>query len=153
MSDITIDNLIFDRTNANLNNRYDDKGKYDYRDYNRVGSATATIALELRHKGYGNLPIYPKTNWVNTDIPRQSQMTTYKGNIQTIVDTLELENQLPTTNKNIATILGANQLEKALYDAYDILQKMMVWDDVDELYETWETLDNKHLKWGKYFLK
>lgn len=148
-----IDDLIFDRTNANLSGRYDAKGRYDYRDYNRVGEATYYVAFRLADKGYRDLPISPITNWTRADIPFQSQMTAYRNNVKTIVDALEMENELPTTNKNIATILGANQLEKALYDAYNILQKMMIWDDVDELNETWETLDNKQLKWKKYFLK
>lgn len=148
-----IDDLIFDRTNANLNSRYDDKGKYDYRDYNRVGTATSYVALELNNKGYTDVSVTVKTDWANTDIPFQSQMTTYRNNVKTIVDALEMENELPTTNKNIATILGANQLEKALYDAHNIIAKLMTWNDVDELRETWETLDSKQLKWGKYFLK
>lgn len=142
-----IDTLIFDRTNLNLV-AGDPKGKYDYVDYNRVGQATNYVANEI-----GGLSITAKTDWTNEDIPRASQMTKYRQDVKTIVDHLELSHQLPTNNKNILTLLGANQLEQALYDAHTIVQRIMRWDDVDDLYETWDELDAKELVWGPYFLK
>lgn len=142
-----IDDLIFDRTSLNL--VYGDpKGKYDYVDYNRVGQATNYVANEI-----GTLDITAKTDWENDDIPRASQMTKYRQDVKTIIDHLELSNQLPTNNKNIGTLMGANQIEQALYDAHTIIQKIMYWDDVDALYETWDELDSKELVWGPYFLK
>lgn len=146
-----IDELIFDRTSENLVVG-DPKGKYDYRDYNRVGQAVDYVGTELINGGY-DISISPKTNWANTDIPRQSQMTTYRNNVQTIVNALELSNSLPTTNKQIATILGANQLEKALYDAHDIFNRIITWDEVDQINEKWSELDAKNLKWGSYFVR
>lgn len=142
-----IDELIFDRTNDNLTEG-DPKGKYDYEDYNRVGQAVNYVAAEI-----GGTSIVGKTDWVNTSIPRSSDMNTYRGNVQTILDILELPNALPTTNDAILTILGANQIEKALYDAHNTVIRIMRWSDVDALNETWDELDAKELPWGPYFLK
>jgi len=142
-----IDELIFDRTNDNLVEG-DPKGKYDYEDYNRVGQAVNYVAAEI-----GGTSIVGKTDWVNTSIPRSSDMNTYRSNVQTILDILELPNPLPTTNDAILTILGANQIEKALYDAHNTVIRIMRWSDVDALNETWDELDAKELPWGPYFLK
>lgn len=141
-----IDELIFDRSSANLV-AGDPKGKYDFQDYNRVGEAINYVAEEM------GLSITAKTDWVNTDIPGSTAMDTYRANVKTIIDNLEMPNKLPTTNKNILTILGANQIEKALYDAYNIAVKVMRWNDVDALNETWSELDAKNISWGSYFLK
>ena len=142
-----IDELIFDRTNNNLVEG-DPKGKYDYVDYNRVGRAVNYVAAEI-----GGLSIVGKTDWTNTSIPRSSDMNTYRSNVQAILDILELPNQLPATNDAILTITGANQIEKALFDSHNIIQRIMTWNDVDNLNETWDELDAKHLPWGAYFLK
>lgn len=142
-----IDELIFDRTVDNLQPN-DPKGKYDYVDYNRVGQAVNYVANEI-----GGMSIVGKTDWTNTSIPRSNDMNTYRSNVQTIIDTLELPNQIPATNDAILTITGANQIEKALYDAHNIIQRIMTWNDVDALNETWDELDAKGLVWGPYFLK
>lgn len=142
-----IDELIFDRTNENLVEG-DPKGKYDFEDYNRVGQAVNYVASEI-----GGTSIVGKTDWTNLSIPRSSDMNTYRSNVQTILDILELPNALPTTNDAILTILGANQIEKALYDAHYTVIRIMRWTDVDSLNETWDELDAKQLPWGAYFLK
>lgn len=142
-----IDSLIFDRTVDNLAEG-DPKGKYDYVDYNRVGQAVNYVASEI-----GGTSIVGKTDWTNTSIPRSSDMNTYRSNVQAILDILELPNQLPSTNDSILTINGANQIEKALFDAHNLIQRIMTWNDVDNLNETWDELDAKHLAWGAYFLK
>lgn len=142
-----IDTLIFDRTSANLVVG-DPKGKYDYEDYNRVGEATNYVADEI-----GGLDITAKTDWTNEDIPRASDITTYRQDIKTIVDYLEMPNDLPTANNAVLNILGANQLEKALFDAHNIVITIMRWNDVDDLEETWADLDAKHISWGSYFIK
>lgn len=141
-----IDDLIFDRTSDNLK-KGDPKGKYDYIDFNRVNEVVNLVSSKI---GAG---INAKTDWTNTDIPRESDATEYRTNIQKIVDTLELNNKVPQTNNSILTILGANQIEKALYDAYNITEKIIVWDEVDALNETWEQLSNKNIQWKKYFLR
>ena len=64
-----------------------------------------------------------------------------------------MDNQIPTANNDVLTILGANQLEKAIYDTHNLVQRVMRWSDVDELNESWETLDAKNKKWNSYFVK
>ena len=142
-----IDDLITDRTDEDLVPG-NPKGKYDYRDYNRVGEATNYVATEI-----GGLNITAKTDWVRGDIPRDSQMTKYRADIKKIVDRLALDNELPTNNHDIATIEGANQLEIALKDADTIVQDLMRWSDVDELNETWDELDAKGLVWTERFVR
>lgn len=147
MSLSIIDDLITDRTEADLV-QGNPKGKYDYIDYNRVGAATNYVSAEI-----GGLNITAKTDWVRGDIPRESQMTKYRTDVKKIVDRLALENELPTSNHDIATIEGANQLERALKDADTIVQDLMRWSDVDELNETWDELDAKELEWSERFIK
>lgn len=145
-----IDDLIFDRTNANLV-KGDPKGKYDYRDYNRVEQAAKYVADTATSKGY-TISITTKRDWQPTDVPRSNDMTRYTNNVKTIIDALYLDNSLPNIN-TVLTILGANQIEKALYDAYDIAYRIMQWNDVDSLNETWNELDAKQSKWNEFLLK
>ena len=142
-----IDTLIFDRTEDNLTYG-DPKGKYDYVDYNRVGEAINYVADEI-----GGLSITAKTDWTNADIPRESDITAYRGYVQTIVDTTGSGYKLPTTNNAVLTITGANQIEKALYYTHDLISRIMRWQDVNNLQETWDALDAKHITWGDYFVK
>ena len=64
-----------------------------------------------------------------------------------------MNNQLPTTPKNVLTILGANQIEQALKDADYIINRIMDWNDVDSLDYDWETLDSKNINWNSYFVR
>lgn len=142
-----IDELIFDRTNDDLV-KGNPKGKYDYVDYNRVGQAINYVANEI-----GLVGISAKTDWTNLDIPRVSDMNQYRGYIYTIRQALGMSNGWPQTNNAILTITGANQIEKLLYDAYHLSNRMMRWSDVNNLQETWDTLDAKQLSWSEYFIK
>lgn len=140
-----IDYLITDRTEEDLVPG-NPKGKYDYVDYNRVGEATNYVSNEI-----GGLDITAKTDWVRGDIPRDSQMTKYRTDIKKIIKRLALENVIPSNNHDIATILGANQLEQALVDTDELAQISMRWSDVDALNETWDELDEKELVWNDVF--
>lgn len=142
-----IDDLITDRTYGDVTSG-SAKGRYDYRDYNRVGQAINYVAAEV-----GGLSINAKTDWINTDIPKNSDMTAYRGYVQTILDTTGVVRPIPTTNNAILTITGANQIEQALYDTHRLLQNMMRWNDLDRLNESWDTLDSKQLTWGAWFPK
>jgi len=140
-----IDDLITDRTDEDL--VYGNtKGKYDYVDYNRVGEATNYVSAEI-----GGLDITAKNDWVRGDIPRDSQMTKYRNDIQKILNRLGLRNYLPENNHDIATIIGANQIEQALVDADELAQISMRWSDVDALNENWDELDEKELVWNDVF--
>lgn len=146
-----IDELITDRTKNDL--VYGNpKGKYDFVDYNRVGEATNYVAQELINGGY-DVSADAKTDWENTDIPKDIDIGIYIDNVRSIVNALEMSNQLPTTTKNLLTILGANQIEQALKDADYIINRIMDWNDVDELDYDWETLDNKNVNWNSYFVR
>lgn len=142
-----IDTLIFNRTNSNLV-AGDPKGKYDYVDYNRVGSAINYVASAIGLSG-----ISAKTNWVNTDIPRASDINSILSDVDTIIRAVGLSNSIPTTYNNLLTITGANEVERALYDAYNMVSRIMRWQDVNNLQETWDTLDSKQITWGEHFLK
>jgi hypothetical protein len=142
-----VDMLITNRTIMNLVPG-DPKGKYDYEDYNRVGRAINEVANEI-----GGLGINAKVTWEAVDIPRASDITTYRGYVQTIVDVTGISNKLPTTNNDVLTITGANQIEQALVDAHNIVNRIMRWQDVNNLQETWDQLDAKQLTWGNYFIK
>ena len=146
-----IDELITDRTKNDV--VYGNpKGKYDFEDYNRVVEATNYVAQELINGGY-DVSATAKTDWQNTDIPKDTDIEIYVGNVKAIVNALEMNNQLPTTPKNVLTILGANQIEQALKDADYIINRIMDWDDVDSLDYDWETLDSKNINWNSYFVR
>lgn len=140
--------LITDRTINNV--KYSDpKGKYDYEDYNRVGAAANEIANILGISV--NLP----TDYERGDIPRDSEMTTYRKSIEKIGMALTLKYKAPENNANILTIDGANTLEyillraNELADQYDFLR----WSDLDAMNETWSELDAKKLTWKNFFTK
>lgn len=146
-----IDELITDRTKNDV--VYGNpKGKYDFEDYNRVGEATNYVTQELINGGY-DVSATAKTDWQNTDIPKDTDIEIYVGNVKAIVNALEMNNQLPTTPKNVLTILGANQIEQALKDADYIINRIMDWNDVDSLDYDWGTLDSKNINWNSYFVK
>lgn len=147
------DNLITDRTNDDLKDKNNRKGGYDYIDYNRVSIATSELAT-----GLGITYLTIKTNFTRSYIPKDSDMTTYRGNIKWLANAVTLSNiKIPTNNANILTITGANQLEQTLkrvdseYETYG--DRYMRWSDVDALNETWTQLSNKNKKWGNRFLK
>ena len=146
-----IDELITDRTKNDV--VYGNpKGKYDFEDYNRVGEATNYVAQELINGGY-DVSATAKTDWQNTDIPKDTDIEIYIGNVKAIVNALEMNNQLPITPKNVLTILGANQIEQALKDADYIINRIMDWNDVDSLDYDWRTLDSKNINWNSYFVR
>lgn len=58
------------------------KGAYNYTDLNRVESAVAEIAKTL------GLDLRTKTNWTKWDIPTQSEMDRYLGNVRKIREAL-----------------------------------------------------------------
>ena len=125
-----IDELITDRTKNDV--VYGNpKGKYDFEDYNRVGEATNYVAQELINGGYD------VSATANTDIPKDTDIEIYIGNVKAIVNALEMNNQLPTTPKNVLTILGANQIEQALKDSVEKILKVI---KADLFSPCWESL-------------
>ena len=141
-----LDNLIFDRTQADVDRAAylsrlwvngtfsgttdelaewasDLKGAYNASDLNRVGSAVEYLTDTLYTMGY-NVPTVPKDDWTGTDIPMQSQMDIYINNIQLLRDILPyVAPDAPETMQNLA-FQGANDIEEILYMLESVLLAM-----------------------------
>ena len=139
-----IDTLITDRTAADvsairqLNNiawgdmspdqqttwNADSKGAYNASDLNRVGSACDYVYNLLLSNGY-DTPGYetPKTDWTDGDIPTIEQLETYIGNVAALKARLSMMQEMPA-NMRFLSYEGANQIERMLVAANDILEKM-----------------------------
>ena len=105
------------------------KGKYTTEDLNRVEQAVAelyALAKELDIYTVGTI----KTDWNPTALfspeswPTQSQMQRYLANITHLCKALELAYGLPATMENL-TIDGANNIEKALLQAYSRIENAL----------------------------
>ena len=119
------------------------RGAYNYTDMNRVGQAVAYIAQRMTalpeqlyayRQAHGvaedsiyNLPydpaqvsVTPKTDWKVSDIPSQTQIKTYLGNISNLRSILTLPSDTPSPPQNLngMTYTVANNLEKILYVIY-----------------------------------
>lgn len=139
-----LDNLIFDRTQADVNRvktltqkliagtatdaeksewLAGMKGAYNASDLNRVGSAVEYLTDTLYTMGY-NVPTVPKDNWTGTDIPMQSQMDIYINNIQLLRDILPyVAPDAPDAPENL-TFEQANNIEEILYTLESVLLAM-----------------------------
>lgn len=121
-------NLITDRTQADVL-LGTEKGRYSVADLNRVEQAVAeiySIAKELDVSGISQI----KTDWACCEgfspkqWPTQSQMARYLSNIIRLCEGVEIAANLPRTMENL-TFDGANQIEKALFAAYNRILDMI----------------------------
>ena len=141
-----LDNLIFDRTQADVDRAAylsrlwvngtfsgttdelaewasDLKGAYNASDLNRVGSAVDYLTDTLYSMGY-NVPTVPKDNWTETDIPVQSQMDIYINNIQLLRDILPyVAPDAPETAAGLS-YQSSNNIEEILYTLESVLLAM-----------------------------
>ena len=99
------------------------KGAYNASDLNRVGSAVEYLTDTLYSMGY-NVPTVHKTDWAETDIPTQSQMTTYLQNIQNLRDCLPYVAPDAPTDMTGLTYQEANNIEEILYTLERVLLAM-----------------------------
>lgn len=101
------------------------KGAYNYTDLNRVETAVSELASEL------GLSLTTKTNWTLWDIPVQSEMERYLGNIAAIRDACPGEVEFPNLpdSMNNLSFEGANSIEKVLLLVYEELHGV---DEPDE---------------------
>ena len=100
---------------------YAAKGAYNYTDLNRVESNVAELASML------GLTLTTKTNWTQWDVPTESEMERYLGNVAVLRDTVidrlgdaasDLRfPRLPNTMNSI-TFANANSIEEILYVVY-----------------------------------
>lgn len=139
-----LDNLIFDRTQADVNRvktltqkliagtatdaeksewLAGMKGAYNASDLNRVGSAVEYLTETLYSMGY-NVPTVPKDDWTETDIPVQSQMDIYINNIHLLRDILPyVAPDAPETAAGLS-YQSSNNIEEILYTLESVLLAM-----------------------------
>ena len=131
-----IDELIFDRTQADvdrvreLKQKYlagtitetertefleGLKGAYNAKDLNRVGNAVAYIAALLRNFGI-RVSVNPRTDWSADKVPAQSDASRYIADIAAIKTATGVSTSLPQTLNNL-TFESANNIEQILYEA------------------------------------
>ena len=120
---------IVDRTQADIM-LGNGKGYYTYRDLNRVEQGVQELYL-LAEKLDVHLPISVKLDWGQSNLfsvehwPVESQLRRYMENVRMISNAFCAAVQLPNTMENL-TWEGANQIERALYQAEQQIQGILM---------------------------
>ena len=115
--------LITDRTWEDVQER-NGKGYYTTRDLDRVERTVQTICDQLRLLGT-DLQLAIKTDWeMEYDVPVRETMKRYLDNVRQIVQQLDLHAELPVSMEHLDW-QGANQIELALQQAQEKLEKML----------------------------
>ncbi len=105
------------------------KGNYSYEDLNRVEKNVQTLCALASEIGI-DLQLSTKTDWAMPGDfdpqlwPTSAQMQRYLQNVRTLCSALELQPPLPSTMEAL-TVLGANQIENALKEAYEEIGRRM----------------------------
>lgn len=88
------------------------KGAYNHTDFNRVERAVAEIAVLF------GLNLKTKTDWTVWDIPKQTDMDRYLGNIKKIMAKSVMFPDTPSLPQSMSklTYVSANDIEKILED-------------------------------------
>ncbi len=91
------------------------KGAYNYTDMNRVGNAVKYVAGRLENAGY-YVPVDPKIDWLESDIPTESSMVRYLKDVETIRNTLTVTPNTPEVPNDMVglTYEEANNIERIL---------------------------------------
>ena len=102
------------------------KGTYNAADLNRVGNAVNYIAGRLEDAGYA-VPVNPKIDWLESDIPTESGMTRYLADVEAIRSALTVPASVPGTPADMdgLTYEEANDIERILL-AVDALITNMI---------------------------
>ena len=102
------------------------KGTYDAADLNRVGNAVNYVAGRLEGAGY-SVPVNPKIDWLESDIPTYSDMAIYLNNVEIIRGTLTVPPATPEVPDDMETLTyeEANDIERILL-AVDALITNMI---------------------------
>lgn len=118
--------LVTDRLQSDVDAR-NGKGTYNAADLNRVTACTAYLNSLLEGYGYqtGYVPVRvaerdapeldPYT-WYDADIPTQTQMEQYLGNVRRLRQALAVENPPVPDSMERLTYQQANAIEQALLD-------------------------------------
>ena len=129
------DNLVYDRTQADVDRiaelkaKYPNwttaeenewlagmKGSYNASDLNRLGEAVILLYQKIYNLGYRPRSyVVPKTDWSMYDTPTQTQMANLLEDIRIFRDIALLNMTLPDTFNNM-TFESANQIERVLYE-------------------------------------
>lgn len=112
------------------------KGTYNAADLNRVETAVEYVSEKLASVGI-HLGLSVRKNWAMEDLPHQSDMQRYLGNVQKIRDSIMVTVDTPelTTSMNNLTYEEANDIEKVLMHVNILLENMMkAWFYSDEIY-------------------
>lgn len=117
--------LITDRTQEDVDNR-NAKGSYNTSDLNRVGAAMAYLRDRFNANGY-HIQINPKTTWREIDVPTQSDMTLYLGDLGTLKSAIALPVYTPEAPASMEylTFTKANDIERIL-EIIDAVITLMV---------------------------
>lgn len=139
-----LDNLVFDRTQADVSRLKTltqklisgtatagekaewlagMKGAYNYADLNRVGDAVDYLTETLADMGYSATTV-TKTNWVESDIPIQTQMAQYLTNIHNLRNCLPYVAPNAPNDMQKLTYTEANNIEEILYTLENVLLAM-----------------------------
>lgn len=91
------------------------KGTYNATDLNRVGNAVNYVAGRLEGAGY-SVPVNPKIDWLESDIPTYSDMEIYLNNVEIIRGTLTVSTATPEVPDDMEglTYEEANDIERIL---------------------------------------
>lgn len=102
------------------------KGTYNAADLNRVGNAVNYVAGRLEGAGY-SVPVNPKIDWLESDIPTYSDMEIYLNNVEIIRGTLTVPTATPEVPEDMETLTyeEANDIERILL-AVDALITNMI---------------------------
>lgn len=102
------------------------KGTYNAADLNRVGNAVNYVAGRLEGAGY-SVPVNPKIDWLESDIPTYSDMSIYLNNVEIIRGTLTVPTATPEVPDDMEglTYEEANDIERILL-AVDALITSMI---------------------------
>ena len=124
--------LIYDRTAADVANNTA-KGRYAYSDLNRVETAVATLASELRAAGI-SIVLITKTDWHEAtdagdaqDTPTAADMTRYLDNVAAIRGAIAVYRETPPVPGSMARLTWqrANDIERILADVEVLINNMI----------------------------
>lgn len=91
------------------------KGSYNYTDLNRVGNAVTYVSGRLTDAGYF-VPVSPKIDWTDSDIPKESDMQTYLEDVEILRSALTVLPETPEVPEDMEelTYEEANDIERIL---------------------------------------
>lgn len=128
-------NLITDRTAADVS-AGNDKGTYNATDLNRVGAAVAYLAGLLEGYGYA-VPVSPRQDWQESDVPTESDMERYLQDVATLrgaMTVLPGTPDVPGSMKRL-TYSKANDIEQILVNLDAAIRLLrQVWYYSGEVY-------------------